>query len=176
MREGISPKKKMSQKLTGSPADVNRLVHIAEAKSYALKLLGYRSRSEKEMTERLKKKGFDGTVINSVVKFLKDTGLIKDEALAAELLNSSLRNKYLGKRGIKSFLYSRGIRKDLIAETLSSLSEDAEKETALRLAGRKMKILRRYPQDIVKRRLGGMLQRRGFSADIINEVIKSFNR
>ena len=78
----------MSQKLTGSPADVNRLVHIAEAKSYALKLLGYRSRSEKEMTERLKKKGFDGTVINSVVKFLKDTGLIKDEALAAELLNS----------------------------------------------------------------------------------------
>ncbi len=50
----------------------------ADAKAYALRLLSYRSRSKKEMFERLERKGFDSGEINRAVKSLEDTGLIND--------------------------------------------------------------------------------------------------
>jgi regulatory protein len=164
VREKRPPNIKKPLKLTGS---------LAEARHYALKLLHFRSRSEKEMIDRLKRKGFDDTQINNTMEYLQNAGLIKDEALAPELLKHAIEKKYLGRKGIKVFLSSRGLKKDLIDETLSDFSEDVEKEAALRLVEKKMKVLRNYPEDVIKRRLWGMLQRRGFSAEIINKAIKS---
>jgi len=142
-----------------------------KAREYALKLLSHCSRSEKEICDRLKKKGFDGNDITRTIKFLQETGLIKDEELVHELLINAVEKKYLGKRGIRLFLRNRGIKKDLIDEAISGLSEGAEKEAAMRLAQRKLKVLKNYPPDIIKRRLWGMLERRGFSAEIIKETL-----
>jgi len=125
------------------------------------------------MIDRLKRKGFDDTQINNTMEYLKNTGLIKDEALAPELLKHAIEKKYLGRKGIKVFLSSRGIKKNLIDETLSDFSEEIEKEAASRLVEKKMKVLRNYPEDVIKRRIWGILQRRGFSADVINTTIKS---
>lgn len=146
-----------------------------EAKRYALKLLHYRSRSEKEIIQRLKRKGFDDNHINDTVEFLKNAELIKDNVLASELFRNATENKLLGRKGIQAFLSNRGIKKDLAAEALSCLSEDTEKETALRLVEKKMKVLRNHPKNVIKRRLWGMLERRGFSAGVINTVIKSID-
>lgn len=146
-----------------------------EAKRYALKLLHYRSRSEKEIIQRLKLKGFDDNHINNTVEFLKNTELIKDDVLASELFRNATENKLLGRKGIQVFLSNRGIKKDLVTETLSGLSEDTEKKTALRLVEKKMKVLRNHPKNVIKRRLWGMLERRGFSAGVIHTAIKSIN-
>jgi len=156
--------------LKGSHADTKR---TAEARRYALKLLHYRSRSEKEMTWRLRKKGFDANGVSNTVEYLKDAGLIKDEELASELLRTSLKNKYLGRKGVKMFLLRRGIKKDLVNETLSGLSENIEKDTAQRHVEKKLRTLKSYPRDTIKKRIWGMLQRRGFSPEIINTAIKS---
>lgn len=146
-----------------------------EAKRYAFKLLHYRSRSEKEIIQRLKRKGFDDNHINDTVEFLKNAELIKDNVLASELLRNATENKLLGRKGIQAFLSNRGIKKDLADEALSGLSEDTEKETALRLVEKKMKVLRNHPKNVIKRRLWGMLERRGFSAGVIHTAIKSIN-
>ncbi len=146
-----------------------------EAKRYALKLLHYRSRSEKEIIQRLKRKGFDDNHINDTVEFLTNAELIKDDVLASELFRNATENKLLGRKGIQAFLSNRGIKKDLVTETLSRLSEDTEKETALRLVEKKLKLLKNQPNNVRKRRLWGMLERRGFSADVIHTAIKSIN-
>ncbi len=146
-----------------------------EAKRYALKLLHYRSRSEKEIIQRLKRKGFDDIQISNTVEYLKNAELLNDDVLASELLKSATEKKQLGRKGIQVFLFHRGINKNLIAETLSGLSEDTEKETALRLVEKKMKVLRNHSKNVIKRRLWGMLERRGFSADVIHTAIKSIN-
>jgi len=125
------------------------------------------------MIERLKRKGFDEKQINNTMQYLENIGLINDEALAPELLRYAVEKKHLGRKGIRAFLYTRGIKKDLIDETLSNFSEGIEKEAALRLVEKKMKVLRNHPEDIIKRRLWGILQRRGFSADVISTMIKS---
>jgi len=160
----------MPGRIKNQPMAILKDSHV-KAREYALKLLSYRSRSEKEIYDRLKKKGFDVADITRTIKFLQEAGLIKDEELVHELLKSAVEKKYLGKKGVKVFLQNRGIKKDLIDDAVSGLSEDVEKEAALSLAERKLKVLKNYPPDIIKRRLWGMLQRRGFSAEIIKETL-----
>ncbi|MBI5050109.1 MAG: regulatory protein RecX [Nitrospirae bacterium] len=150
-----------------------------DAKVYALKLLSYRSRSKKEVIQKLKEKGFDTQEIDRVVDFLEGAGFIKDAALAESLLRNAVERKYLGRKGIKMLFARRGIEKELTDETLSTLTEDIERESAMRLAEKKLKTLRNFPSgnaDIIKQKLWMMLVRRGFSGHVINSVIKSLEK
>lgn len=144
-----------------------------KARAYALKLLSYRSRSRKEMVERLVKKGFASTEINSTVKFLEDIDLINDRALASDLFRHSIESRSLGKRGIRTFLFKRGIDKDLIDEALSNHTTEIEERSAFEFAGRKLNALKRHPENVIRRRLWGMLQRRGYSIDVIKRTVDS---
>lgn len=144
---------------------------LADARAYALKLLSYRSRSRKELIDRLKRKGCADKEINGTVRFLEDTGLISDEALALELLRYSTEKKLLGGKGLEALLSRRGLDKKLINKTLAYHTRDMEEESAGRLVEKKLRSLKSYPEDVVKRRLYGMLQRRGFSMEVINRVL-----
>ncbi len=134
-----------------------------DAKTCALKLLSYRSRSRKEISDRLKRKGFSVKEIEATIHFLENAGLISDEALTKELFRYSVERKSLGKKGIEAFLSRRGIDKELIHKELSIYTNDIEAESAAGFAEKKLKSLDKYPEEIIKRRLWGMLQRRGFS-------------
>lgn len=153
-------------KLKGSPA---------EARSYALKLLSYRARSRKEMLARLIRKGFNEEQTNNAILFLEEAGLIKDETLAKELFSYALERKNLGRRGIEFFLSKQGIGKELISKTLSVHTKDMEMDAAQRIIDKKLGTLRRHPADVIKRRLSGMLQRRGVQAEVINKTIRSLD-
>jgi regulatory protein len=150
--------------LKGSPADI---------KTSALRLLSYRARSKKEMAEKLRRKGFDGGQIDGVIKLLEKAGLINDEALAADLFRYSVERKSLGKKGIRVFLAGRGIERKLIEKTLSTHSSEVEENSSLEFVERKLKTLKKYPPEVMKRRLWGMLQRRGYSSEVINKTINS---
>lgn len=145
----------------------------AKAKHYALRLLHYRPRSRKEMLEKLGKKGFNDDQINVVMEFLGNAGLLEDKILAAELFRNAIRRRYLGKKGIEMFLLNRGIERELINETLLSHTQEMEGEAALKLTEKKLKTMKNYPKNTVRRRLYGMLQRRGFSSDVIYKTVKA---
>ncbi len=142
-----------------------------DVKTYALRLLAYRSRSRKEMLERLRGKGFESDQINTVITSLEDTGLLNDKVLSSDLFRYAIERKSLGRQGIRMFLAKRGIEKDLIESTLSTHTDEGDEKAALEFAERKLKTLKKHPDDVVKRRLWGMLQRRGFSAGVIRKVI-----
>ncbi|MEK7307708.1 MAG: RecX family transcriptional regulator, partial [Nitrospirota bacterium] len=61
----------------------------------------------------------------------------------------------------------------LINETLSNLTQEMETETALKLAWKKLKTMKKYPENTVKRRLCAILRRRGFSSDVIYKTINA---
>lgn len=145
----------------------------ADAKTCALKFLSYRSRSKKELLDRLKRKGFSEGQIDHAVRSLEHAGLIDDQNLAGELFAYSLERKPLGKKGIEAFLSRRGIGKELIHKTLSVHTGDMEQESANRFVEKKLKSLKSYPDDVVKRRLWGMLRRRGFSAEVAQRALGS---
>lgn len=147
----------------------------ADARTYALKLLSYRSRSKKELTEKLKLRGFPIDHIMSTLAFLEHAGLINDPSLAADLFRHAIEYKSLGRQGIKVFLLKRGIDRQLVDITLAAHSKEIEELSARKFAERKMKVLRNYPDAVAKRRLSGMLQRRGFSGSTIMRALNSLS-
>ena len=155
---------KRARRLKGSPN---------EARSYALRLLSYRSRSSSEMIERLGKKGFAPEDTERTIQYLQDRGLIEDRTLAQELFTNAVERRCLGRMGIRAFLGRRGIDKGLVNETLSTHTRDMEKESAVRYVKKRLVALQRHPKAIQRRRIQAALQRRGFSADIIREAVTS---
>jgi regulatory protein len=145
----------------------------AEARAYAIKLIGYRSRSRKEMRQKLIQKGFSDVHAENTIRFLEQSGLMNDEVLASELFRYSTERKSLGRNGVRMFLIKRGIDKKLIDKVLQDHSDDMENKSAREFVTRKLRTMENSPEDVVRRRLGGMLQRRGFSTEIIYKVIQS---
>lgn len=143
------------------------------ARSYAYKLLSYRSRSRKEMLEKLRTKGFEDDDMNAVMEFLETSGLINDAELASELLNYSAGSRPLGRNGIRMLMLKRGIDKGLVDKTLSGHTFEMEERAAMEFAERRSRSLRSYPADVARRRLWAMLQRRGFSAGVIRKAVDS---
>ena len=125
------------------------------------------------MLQKLKQKGFSSAHRENTMEFLERSGLINDEILALELFRYSTERKSLGKNGVRMFLIKRGIEKPLIDAVLHDYSDDVEEKSAREFVERKLRTLKNYPEQTVRRRLTGMLQRRGFSTDVIYKVIQS---
>ena len=145
------------------------------AKQYALKLLSYRGRSEKELEERLLKKGITKNMVSSTINQLKEIGLINDMALAEALKRETLTTKMLSQNGAKRYMQTRGIPRDIVDKVFYN-DENKDFDNALRFTGKKLKSLNHYPSEIVKRRLYNLLLRRGYSSETIMKVLKDISK
>ena len=144
------------------------------ARQYALKLLSYRGRSEKELEERLLKKGITKTIVSSTINELKEIGLIDDMALAEALKRQALTTKMLSQNGAKRYMQTRGIPRDII-DVVFYHDENKDFDNALRFAGKKLMSLNHYPSEVIKRRFYNLLLRRGYSAETIMKVLKDIS-
>ena len=158
-------KKKQGRKLPLSEAKI---------KNYAFLLLKYRLRSEKELFHRLKKKGFPEEKIKELISFLKERNFLNDEEFAREWIASRLR-KGFGLRRISEELREKGISQQLWEEEFSKLNY-CEKETVEELARRKFAKLKDLPYFKARNRLYAYLMRRGFSNEIVQEVLDNLCR
>ena len=145
-----------------------------KARAFALKLLSYRGRSEQELRDRLKKKGFSQTETIATVHDLKQSGLVDDANLAETLKWEAFTAKLLSTEGAKRYVLGRGIPRD-IAETAFAYDEERDKENARRLVEKKLRILKNYPFAIARRRTYNLLARKGYSPGLIVELLKEKN-
>ncbi len=152
--------------MTDSGIDVTR---------YAFRLLSYRGRSEKELRDRLLRKGFPEKAVSLTLTYLKETGLIDDRALAVDLKRQAMEHKRLGYRAARSLLRRRGVSDD-IADSILAYDEDAELANARSLLDKKRVSAGNYltPKEI--KRLYDYLSRRGFSSGVIGRVLKDFEK
>ncbi len=152
----------------------NKDADIVRAKHYALKLLSYRGRSEKELEERLMKKGLTKPVTSSAIKYLKEIGLIDDMSLAESLKREALTAKLLSQKGAKRYIVSRGIAREL-ADAVFFHEADTDIDNAGRLVDKKLRSLSNHTSEVAKRRLYNLLARRGYSSETIMKVFKDKN-
>lgn len=143
----------------------------SNARRYALKLLSYRGRSERELEERLLKKGIAESEASSTIQHFKEIGLIDDLSLAETLKREALTSKLLSQRGAKRYLLNRGIPRE-IADTVFSHDEDTDYENAGVFVEKKLKKLANYPPDVLRRRLYGLLVRRGYPSGTIMKALR----
>ena len=126
------------------------------------------------MEERLRKKGITKSTASSTIKYLKEIGLIDDISLAETLKRQALATKLLSREGAKRYMLSRGIPREIVDRAFCH-EEDMDIDNAVRLMDRKLRTLRNYPPDIIKRRLYYFLSRRGYSSDTISKALKDKN-
>lgn len=145
---------------------------LQKAKNYALKLLTYRQRSEQEIKDRLTQKGYELTIVEQIVDFLKDYKLINDQEFVKQYIYSKITGpKPMGPNRIKYELIQLGIDKNTIEESLGAIDHQSELELAKKLVEKTINKSTTTPK---LHKLVGLLQRRGFSYTIIKEVLDNF--
>lgn len=97
-----------------------------EAKDKALRLLEFRSHSERELSDKLKRAGAKEEDIDEILEFCRNYGFLDDRKYAIEKAKDLKNLKKYGKRRIKSELYSKGIETEYVEEAVSYLDEDEE--------------------------------------------------
>lgn len=132
----------------------------------ALRFLGARARTVREVERRLDECEFGEVEIYGVVERLKELKLLDDFAYAQEFVRTRLNTKPVSRAHLREQLLSHEVEREAIDAALSGLSDGDEAEAALRVA---LKYARQYAnlppderREIVLRRLGA----RGYAFDV----------
>ena len=138
----------------------------------AMNRLNRRAMSRSDLDFKLKRLDYTQPVREEVLEKLTEMGFLDDEAYARALIDATLRRKPAGPQLLRQKLFQKGIDRSLI-ERLVSEATDAQDLApgAVDLARKKLRTMQRFDIETRKRRLYGMLARRGFNPDTISSVM-----
>lgn len=151
--------------------DILKTEEQKKANNYALNLLKYRWRTKKEIRDKLILKEYDENIVEETILYLKKYDFINDKRFAETYAREKVENKKLGNYRIKHELYNKGVSQEIIDEVLENYSYD-EYERALELGKKKIKSYKNDDKQAIYRKLGGYLQRRGYSYDCVSRVLR----
>ncbi|BBX36430.1 recombination regulator RecX [Mycolicibacterium mageritense] len=144
-----------------------------QARDVCLRLLTVRARTRAELEGQLAKRGYPDDVGATVLDRLAQVGLIDDEDFAEQWVRSRHANAGKGKRALAVELRKKGVDNDVIDAALADLDPAAERQRAEQLVRDKLRRERLADDDDLKvrRRLVGMLARRGYSQSMAFDVV-----
>lgn len=141
---------------------------VEVAMQRALHLLSYRPRSEKEVTDHLRKHETPEAVIDQVVDRLKQTRMVDDDRFARLWADNRSDFRPRGRFALRSELRQKGVPEGAIEQALVGLDEDRLAYQAAQAKARKLAAADEFD---FKKKMYGFLTRRGFSHDTITEVV-----
>lgn len=140
----------------------------------ALRFLSYRPRSEKEVRDKLLKKGFSEPFIDKVLARLAELGIIDDAAFARFWVQNRDTYSPRSHRALKFELRSKGVERHIVDE---ALEETVDVETSATAAARKkLKSVRNLDYNRFREKLGAYLARRGYDYETIKSVVDALWR
>ncbi|ETT45875.1 MULTISPECIES: RecX family transcriptional regulator [Paenibacillus] len=156
-------------------ADLEEIV-VADERQRAyvegLRYLERKPRTAMEMTRRLRQKEIGETIIAEVVQRLQQERFLDDPLYAKQWAEQRIANQRKGKMWIRQELREKGIDKTLISEALENITPEQELESALETGRKKWNLIRGDASD-KRRKTGAFLMRRGFSGDMVRQVINT---
>lgn len=146
----------------------------SRARTAAERLIARRALSAAELRGRLEARGHDPAAVKTVVASLVAAGAIDDRAVAAAAAARALGQKRSTTRAARD-LAARGIDPDLAAEAARAAADDdgrTDLDRALHLARSRLRgELAGKPPVVIRRRLAGVLARRGYDEDTVETVL-----
>jgi len=142
---------------------------------YAMFLLDLRLRTEGEIRDKMRQRGYIQEVINTVVGQLIDLKYVDDNRFVSALIQNYKQNKSYGFFKIKQKLMEKRLPSALIE---SSLEEFFPVEDEIEVA--KRFLLKEFPKYLTdstkftyqeKQKIGQKLQARGFRMDVISKLV-----
>jgi regulatory protein len=159
-----------------SQADWDRLEQAergSRAWNAALRLLEARPRTEHEIRDRLRRKEFLPEHIDKVIVRLRELELLDDAQFARLWVANRQNLNPRGAQALRQELRAKGVDRE-VADDVIRASTDAESEQAA-CADVARKALHKYAsapdRATFQRKLGGYLQRRGFSFETMKPIL-----
>jgi len=149
--------------------------HYRKAFNTALRLLTRREHSKYEIARKLKQRGFTPEVIEKAISECERFDYINDERTARVLIRQMTRKGFGAKR-IRQEMGRKGLRSNSIQRILfESVSEADEREGAEHILKKNIKKFERE-NDLKKKKekIYRFLYSRGFSQEIISQLMKKF--
>jgi regulatory protein len=135
----------------------------------AFRYLGYRPRSEAELRERLKRRGFEADSVEAVLVRLRELGLVDDLAFA-EFWKDNRESFRPRSRALTALeLRQKGVSKSVIDQVVADVDDE---DNAYRAAQSRAHRLPGSDYQGFRHRLSGYLKRRGFGYRVITHTVE----
>lgn len=136
----------------------------------ATKYINYTLRTEKEIYNYLKEKGYSNDSILEVIDYLKKSKIIDDDNYAKLYIENSLSH-LMGPKVIEYCLIDKGIKKEVIKNYLSIYSNEYFYNNAFICASKTLKVIGGIPLKKQKETLYTKLSRMGYDGQIVSKVM-----
>ena len=138
----------------------------------AIKFLQSRLHSTTELKRKLIRQEWGNEVIDAVLGDLARMGYLDDERFARTRALSASQQKHHGPRRAMVELLKAGVKSDVANRAVDDVYGSVDNTAAARkLAQKQASRLKKLEPLVARRRLAGMLQRRGFDYETIKPVI-----
>lgn len=165
LKEGLKVEQALSAERIKALAEADDLQRCFNAASL---LLSYRLRSEPELRQRLRRRGFADTTVDNTILKLRGKGLVDDAAFAQFWKENrdyfSPRSRSLTRLELRR----KGVTEDIINRVVEDIDDE---DNAYRAGVKKARSLSRSDYQQFRRRLGDHLRRRGFNYGVINSTV-----
>jgi regulatory protein len=138
----------------------------------AMEAIGSRLHSRAELHKKLMRREYGEEVVNAVLDDLARLGYVDDERFAKTKALSAAQYKHHGRRRAFVELRKAGVTGEVADKALQDVySEHDSAAVAKQLAEKQAARLKKLDPVVARRRLVGMLQRRGFDYESIKPVV-----
>jgi regulatory protein len=153
---------------------VLRAMEVDRAMRRALASVQRAPCSRRRIMERLRGKGVEAAIAEHVADALERRGVLDDDALAASAARAIVSRRPAGRRLIEAKLRQQGIDAEGAKAAAAGALEGRDPlEDAIALASRRMRTFGAGVDDQARRRrLFGVLARRGFDADVCRVAVE----
>lgn len=150
-----------------------------ELYAYAVGALGRRARSVAELKRLLRprveaKTEYGGTLVELVIRRLKDQGYLNDARYAAAYSSFRKDNEKFGRRRVVTDLKIKGVHGEVIEKAVASVYDDISDEKQAR-AYMHRKRLQKPENQKQAARIFRQLTRAGFASKTIFKILKQWN-
>ncbi|GIP36889.1 regulatory protein RecX [Paenibacillus sp. J31TS4] len=137
----------------------------------AIRMIGRRPHTGKELREKLKQKGYEEGVISVTIDKLTEQRYVDDRQFASFWTENRIHLQKKGRRWVQQELAQRGVSKEEIQEALSDIDPEMEYGHALELGQKKWKQTKGEARER-RNKTGAFLLRRGYPMEIVSRVLR----
>lgn len=141
------------------------------ALEYAVFLITRRPQTEQEIITKLTRKKFSADEIRQAVGELTRVKLLDDRRYAKTYVGDKVEFNRRGRYRISIELLRKGVDKEIAEEALGQLSKETELKSAQELIESRQRLWANLDPQKRYQRAVSLLQRRGFSIEIIKKVL-----
>ncbi|KUO75305.1 MAG: hypothetical protein APF77_12945 [Clostridia bacterium BRH_c25] len=145
------------------------IIQYKSALRAALYMLARSSKTESDITKRLKEKQHSETAIKQVLQYLKEIGYINDESYTESFISTMKETAGASRRSLYYKLAAKGVDSEVIQQKLEEADVD-DYASALKAAQKKISGLKGDKKEKASKLLS-YLYRKGFGMEVCRRII-----